>query len=114
MAGVWNIVIPQGAYWERPLTIEDDGVLRPLTGYTARMQIRDTHDGASSLIELTTANGGIVLTDPGVVTLILTAVQTAALPRYWRGVYDLELVPPDGKVDRLLEGEVRISAEVTR
>jgi hypothetical protein len=51
-----------------------------LTGYTARLQLREKITSATTLLELTTANSGIVLDNTAkTITVIITAAQTAAL-----------------------------------
>lgn len=115
-AGRWPIVIEQGAHWERTLTVRDNGVLRPLIGYTARMQVRKKASvkpfTKPPLLELTTENGRIVLTSPGVIVLVIdTELGNTLL--FTEAFYDLELVPPDGKVDRLVEGPFTVKPEVT-
>lgn len=84
----------------------------PLAGYTARMSIRDKV-GGTELLSLTTENLRIVInnTDKSI-RLSITAADTAALA-WKKGVYDLELVSPDGVVTALLTGKVVVSAEVT-
>jgi hypothetical protein len=77
------------------------------------MQLRTSYSAASASLELTTANGRVSLTSAGVITLSLTATETAALAA-GRYVYDLELVSSGGVVTRLLEGVVTVSPEVTR
>ena len=85
-----------------------------LTGYTARMQIRQTAESSTFLAELTNANGGITLGGTaGTVTIVMTAAVTAALTA-GRAVYDLELVPPNSKTIRWLAGTVNITREITR
>lgn len=107
--------IEQGATWSRRFTWKDSaGVPVNFTTYTARMQIRSQRAAPDFLVELTSANGGIVLGGAaGTVDLRQTAVQTAAFA-WASGVYDLELVAADGTVTRFLEGEVEVSREVTR
>ena len=86
-----------------------------ISGYTARMQIRATLVSTTVLLELTTENSRIVLTDPtnGVLQLQVTAADTAALD-FDRAVYDLELISGAGAVTPILEGIVYLSKEVTR
>lgn len=85
-----------------------------LTGCQARMQVRPRLEDAQVLLELTTENGGIELGGTsGQITLHASAQATAALD-FRRGVYDLELVRPNGDVQRLFYGPVRLSREVTR
>lgn len=118
-----NLTIYQGATFCRPITWstqEAGGPESPvdLTGYEVRMHIRERLDSPEVLLELTTDNGRIVITDAtaGAFELRLTAEETEALD--WRtGVYDLEMVAPDGPpatVVRLLEGRVKVVPEVTR
>lgn len=99
-----------------PGTYTSGGTVTPivnLTGYTARMQIRDSANGATVLTELTTANGKITLGGvAGTITLALSATETAALTWTW-GQYNLELAT-GSHVDRLLEGRVTVRSEVTR
>lgn len=83
-----------------------------LTGYTARMSIREDIDSASAVLSLTTENGGIALGGAlGTISLLATEAQTAALT-ILTGVYDLELVY-GSTVTRLLSGIIVVSQEVT-
>ena len=83
-----------------------------LTGYVARMTIKDKI-GGTELLSLTTENGRIVIdTVAHSVTLLITAADTAAIT-WSKGVYDLELVSPSGEVTSLLDGRVTATFEVT-
>lgn len=118
-AGQWSIVIEAGATWERRLTWKDaDGVLVPLAGRGARMQIRAAYAAASPAVTISTTAGGIEISDPGVILLELTAAQTTALgSQLQSGVYDLEITSGSGAdevVTRLLQGDVTVSPEATR
>jgi len=85
-----------------------------LSGYTARMHIRETVGSSTTELELTSPSAGIVIDDAAkTITLTISAVDTAALDMT-SGVYDLELVSGSGVVTRLLEGTVTITEEVTR
>jgi hypothetical protein len=66
------------------------------------------------LKELTTANGGITLGGAaGTIDLFISATDTAGFA--WEsGVYDIELIQPNGEVQRKIEGAVVVSPEVTR
>ena len=111
-----NVTIRQGATWVLAFRVRDDGVARNLTGWSARMQVRETHASATALLSLTSSPAAGVTIDTGLgkVTLEATAAQTAALPAPLAAVYDVEMVSPAGKVDRVLEGVARITPEVTR
>lgn len=112
-----NLEIEQGAtfrynvYWKD----ENTGAAIDITGYSARMHIRASHDAPDPpLLELTDANGRLALGgSAGTIQMTVTAVDTAALT-FTEGVYDLELVSPGGEVDRLLYGGVEVTPEVTR
>lgn len=107
--------IEQGATFDITLTCRDEaGTLVNLTGYTARMQIRANKKATTTLLELTTENGRIVLGGAaGTLQLILSATVTAAID-WTRGVYDLEVINADGFVQRLWQGDVEVDKEVTR
>ena len=114
MAGTHDIVCDQGATFSRVFTWEDSAA-NPidLTLYTARMQVRSTVESASTLLSLTTENGGISLGGiAGTITVTATATQTAAIAAGCY-VYDLEMVT-GAVVTRLVQGSFTVDAEVTR
>ena len=83
-----------------------------LTGYTARMSIKDKIGGAV-LHSLTTENGGITI-DPAAKTILLSIPAATTEDFTWsRGVYDLEMVSSAGKVTRIISGRIALSREVT-
>ena len=114
-AGNYTATFEQGADYALVVIVKDaNSVVRDLTGYTARMQVRATSDAATSLLELTTANGRITITEAsGRLDLSVTAAVTAALT-FREAVYDLEIISPTGVVERLIQGRARLSREVTR
>lgn len=108
--------IEQGATFRKRFTWKtgSPAVAVNLTGYTARMQIRETIDSATVLASLTTENGGIALGGAaGTIDLYISAVDTAAYT-WVTGVYDIELIAPSGDVIRRVAGSVSVSPEVTR
>lgn len=115
MAAILDLTIEQGATFTLDISVTDDaGAVRDLTGYTARMSIKRDAREAAALLELTTANGRILITAAtGLVQLVLTASETSAITTWTRGVYDLELVSAGGAVTRLCEGAVTLAANVT-
>ena len=83
-----------------------------LTGYTARMSIKDKI-GGTVLHSLTTENGGIDI-DPAAKTIALSIPAADTEDFTWsRGVYDLEMVSSAGKVTRIISGRIALSREVT-
>lgn len=85
---------------------------KDMTGYSARMSIKDKV-GGTELLRLDTIGGKIVIDNTAkTITLALTATQTAAIT-FTKGVYDLEMVSAVGDVTPLMKGSVTIEAEVT-
>lgn len=113
-AGKWDFTLEQGADFGVTITWQDaNGSAINVTGYTARMKIKESKTSTATLISLTTENGRISLGgSAGTVTLSISAADTAALD-FDTGVYDLELVGGGGTVTRLVEGVVYFSKEVT-
>lgn len=111
-----KLQIEQGADFTRVLTWKNKATGEPvnLTGATARMHIRSTIKAASPLLVLTTENNRILLGGTaGTITLDLSEQVTSGLT-WLSGVYDLEIVFPNGRVRRLIQGSVTVSQEVTR
>lgn len=113
-AGIYNATIDQGATWSVVVTYKDSaGTPINLTGYTAAMQVRQQYSSADADLTLTSPSGGIVITPlTGVVTITMTAAQTAALEEGYY-VYDVELTSGSYK-DRLIQGQLTVAPEVTR
>jgi hypothetical protein len=113
-AGEYDITIEQGSGFSLALTYEaPEGSLVDFTGSTARLHARLKFSSADTLFELTTANGGIALTEDGEITLSMSAEDTADLT-FSRGVYDLEIVPSAGEPYKVIKGNVFLKREVTR
>lgn len=112
-AGKYTLKIEQGAYKSLSLTYKDaTGTPIDLTGYTARMQIRGYAESTTAWVSLTSASGITLGTTDGAIDIELTSTQTSAIPD--SGFYDIELVAPSGEVNRILEGAVKLSKEITR
>jgi len=85
-----------------------------LTGYTARMQIRDKVDSDVVIKEITTENSGIVLSVPNsTITINISAADTAAFT-FSTAVYSLELISSGGVVTPFTNGTLTLIKEVTR
>lgn len=109
-----NITVEQGTTFSKRLVWKDKN-RRPINivGWTARMHIRKTVSDPTVIMELSSFNGRILFPSAalGTIELKLSPLETSSLQS---GVYDLEMVAPDGSVTRLVEGKVLISLEVTR
>lgn len=112
LAGTYNIVCEQGATFEREITVVNaDGSLPDYDSSTARMQVRPTVESSTIIISLTTENGRITLAD-NKITLSITADDTTLLVQ-GTYKYDLEIVTGSDVV-RLIQGDFKVSPEVTR
>lgn len=134
MAVSYDINADQGATlhltfrWRHPRTAAqidtgEPGTPVDLTGFAARMHARTDISADVVSLELTTENARIILgaSDPtatpdltsGLVTLWVEAAATTAIAAgtYY---YDLEMVSGTGFVTRLIQGKLKLSAEVTR
>ncbi len=111
-AGAYDLVVEQGATFKRTITVKENDVVKNLTGYVARAQIRKTYE-STTILQMITA----VITDAinGVVTLTIVASATALLTP-GNAVWDMEIDDqnPTPVVDRILEGKVEIRSEVTK
>ena len=124
MAAKQNLDCDQGADFEQTLLWKDSsGAVVDLTGYTARMSIREEVTSPDPVIlSLTTENSRITLGSVGSpvsynIKLSITAADTTAFvtnneKQVWH--YDLELVSGSGVVKRLIEGKFIVHPQVTR
>jgi len=86
------------------------GTVRNFTGYTGRLQIRTV---LSNDVIITLTNGaGITLSSLGVITLTMTAAQTAAIAA---GDYkfDMQTTSGAGVIKTWIEGSFTIVTDVT-
>ena len=92
-AAAYDFVIEQGATLDKTFVWKDStGTVINLTGYTARMQIRQSVSSTAFLLELTTLNNRIIITaGEGKIRLLVAAADTGAIT-WQRGKYDLELI----------------------
>lgn len=110
-----DITIPQGGIFRMNIAVQNsDKTVRDLTGYSARMQVRESVSSLVTLVEATTANGYITISlVSGIVMVLIPSDITEAM--VWSaGVYDLEIYTDDTDVERLVEGNAALSLEVTR
>jgi len=114
MAVAYNTTIDQGADWYLTITYENpNGTAINITNYTAALQIRSLPSDPTTVLSLSTGSGITITGATGTVAVHATAAQTRAIDEgnYY---YDLEITAPTGVVTRLVQGQVVVSAEVTR
>ena len=110
-AGKHNIIIDQGSDFAEDYVIKENGVVKDLTGYTARAQMRATKSSSTisatfTCTIATPANGSINMS-------LGHALSSALTPGkfYW----DIEIYTAgEASVTRLLQGEALLTTEVTR
>lgn len=93
-----------------------DGSYKDLSTYTARLQLRESPESATTILSLTSpsvAGLGIDLNLSGQVTIKIPAATTALLDFYLVH-YDLEIVSAAGEVTRVIKGRCALSREVTK
>ena len=106
-----NLTIDQGSDFVIDLVVSDGGVVKNLTGYSARAQMRNTKSAsaiaATFTCTITDATGGTVKME------LPNATSSAISPgKYY---YDLELYTAnDVLVSRLMGGSIILTPEVTR
>ena len=106
----YNLEINQGASFNLSLTARDENSnLLNLTSYSGRAKLKNRYSDTGSLVDFTTS---IDVPTSGVLSISLTAAQTAALP-ITKAIYDVEIYNISGTVMRLLNGHAEISPEVT-
>ena len=110
-AAAFNLTIDQGSDFAIDLVVKDDDVVKNLTGYLARAQMRTTK-GASTVAATFTCT--IVNATSGALKMELTNAVSSAISagKYY---YDLELYTSGNTiVSRLMQGTVILTPEVTR
>lgn len=111
-----SLLIPQGSTLRRRFELKNpDKTPMDLAGYSARMQYRSAHNATSALLDASVANGRVTMyPTQGAFEVVVPASVTQALTAPARGVFDVEITSASGEVYRIVEGDVRVSPEVTR
>jgi len=113
MAAIANLIIDQGANFSSDITVKDaNGNAFDLTGYTTEAKMAKGYASTRTRTTITSAVASDATT--GVVSLSLTATQTAALDAPERYVYDVEITQTStGTVTRVIEGIITTRPNVT-
>lgn len=108
MATKVNLVVDQGTTFTTSITFNDEnGNTINFSTYSGAAQMRKHFTSSNSV------SFSVSLTSNGVVSLSLTANQTANLVA-GRYVYDLEVTDSSNQISRLIEGIVTVTPNVTR
>lgn len=98
---------------KNPATGDTPASPMDLTGYDARMQVRESTTSPVPLLSLTLGDGITVDGPAGEITLEVSDDDTSAW--LWSyGLYGLEMESPGGRTTPLLKGEFEVCPEVTR
>lgn len=111
MSGKLDIIIEQGAVFNRVVQIKDkDGVVVDITDDTFAGDVRKRHNSTTE-----TATFSITITDAtnGKITVSISSAFTAGIEA-GEYVYDIQWTPSFGNTVRLLEGIATVSPGVTR
>ena len=130
-AGSYSFTIEQGATTDFELVYKDSsGNPNDLTGYNARMQLKDSIGGSTTYLTLSSSlqsdgtglnlsgSGGNQASKPttsGSIGIFISHTTSSNLS-FSSAVYDLEIVSGSGNtatVTRLVQGKVSLSKEVT-
>lgn len=109
----YNMVCPSGSTFKQQLACSVEYVVMDLTGYTARMQVKERYESTRGVFYLTTENGGLTIDGPlGTIDIFIPATDTGIAAKDY--VYGLEIESPSGEVTRLLEGKFIVTPGVRR
>lgn len=110
-AGIYNFTIEQGATFTRTLAWQNpDGSIIILTGYTAKMQIRD--ESNNILVDVNVSGTLTINGSAGTVTVLIPDTITSTLT-FDTAYYDLKLTSGSGTKTRLVKGTVTLDKQVT-
>jgi hypothetical protein len=113
--GKYNIVCPKGSTLSQQMTYSINDVPVNLSGYSARMQVREKYESTSFITSLTSNNGGIILNSAsaGIIGIYISSSATGSfIAKDY--LWDMEIISPSNIVTRLLEGKFLVTPEVTR
>lgn len=85
-----------------------------ITGYTARMQIREKNGSNRIITDLTTENAGIIMDPVGCGIVINIGATTTAEYDFTSAIYGLEVASPTGTVYNLANGMITLIKEITK
>ena len=103
----YDICVDQGADLSIPITVTG----LTLTGATAEMDIREYTSSPSAILELSTANGKIIVSGQ-TITINISDTETASFVKQY--VYDLFVTTSDTKRHKILDGKIVTHLSVTR
>jgi hypothetical protein len=109
MGAIANLNIDQGSTFSSDVSVKDlVGNPLNLTGYTASAKMAKGYSSTSTRVPITTS----INTATGIVSLTLTATQTANLEAA-RYVYDVKITDSLNQSTRIVEGIITVRPQVS-
>lgn len=110
MAAITNLYIDAGSTFSAIITCRgSDGLPLNLTGFTVASQIRKSYASATAY----SLNPTIYSAVAGKIRITLSHTQSAAI-KAGRYMYDIEITSPIGEKQRVSEGIVIVTPEITK
>lgn len=108
-ASTYNIIIEQYQDFARGFQLQEDGVILDLTGHSFSAQLRERTQSETAY------NFVVAVLDAqqGTINMVMTDDITATIPP-GDYAYDLVMTKNNGDKVRLLQGQARVEAGVTR
>lgn len=112
MAAYVELIIDQGATFNNIINLSDDLSNESLNilGYTVRSQMRRSYYSTNATANITCT---ITNSSNGEITMSMTAANTTNI-KAGRYLFDLETVDTNGTVNRVLEGIITVTPQITR
>ena len=108
-AGNYNIIVDQYADFGRSFQIKSAGSALDITGYSFAASLRERTQSTTGYDFTLTVSDA----EQGVVNMSMTDIQTGDIPA-GDYVWDLVMIDDSDNRTRLLQGQARVSAGVTR
>lgn len=110
---IYNVTMYQGASFDLSLTWNVNSSPVNLTGYSSRMQVRNSFDSTTPVLSFTSGSGITLGGTAGTILVAASAATTAGVAT-GQYVYDLEMVSGGSAVTRLIQGTFLVDPEVTK
>jgi len=113
-AAIYNFTLEQGVPLSKTIFLKNgDNSVKDLTGFTAKMQLRQYAGHSDVLLELSTTNSKLnINVGTGGVTMVFSEADTASIP-FTEVVYDLFLYNGSNTF-RAIEGKLTIKEAITK
>lgn len=106
-----DLVVYKGTRFRFDLLITENGANVDLAGYSAKLQVRDSEDAETALLELTS---GAALSFSN--STLLIRIPGSQVYDFTAGEYDVKIWPPSSEVnaDLVMRGKFLVKTMVTR